>query len=261
MNHEEKQLVRLSIEEGVATITIDNPPVNVLSTEVLHKLRQALDEAVSKGARAIVLTGAGRFFSAGADLKEVAGLSTPQEGEEKSRLGLDILDKIDKSLVPVIAAINGTCLGGGAELAQACHIRICAERARLGQPEIKLGIIPGWGGTQRLPRLVGKGKALEMMLSGEPITAAEAKTAGLVDRLAPDRELLAQAQALARSLAEKSRFTVQRILRAVREGLDISLQQGLELESRLFGEACASHDAREGISAFVEKRQPEFRDE
>lgn len=261
MKQEEKKLVRFSIEEGVATITIDNPPVNVLSTEVLHELREALDQVMSEGARAIVLTGAGRFFSAGADLKEIAGLSTPEEGKDKSRLGLGVLDKIEKSPVPVIAAINGTALGGGAELAQACHIRICAERARLGQPEIKLGIMPGWGGTQRLPRLAGKGKALEMMLSGEPITAAEAKEAGLVDRVAPDREVLAQAQAFAASVAEKSRFAIQRILRAVREGLDMSLQEGLELENRLFGEACASHDAREGITAFTEKRQPKFRDE
>jgi enoyl-CoA hydratase len=261
LNREEKELAHLSLEKGVATITIDNPPVNVLSTELLKKLEQILGAALAQGARAVVLTGAGRFFSAGADLKEIAVLTTAQEGQEKSRLGHDLLDKIEQSPVPVIAAINGTCLGGGVELAQACHIRICSERARLGQPEINLGIMPGWGGTQRLPRLVGRGKALDMVLSGDPITADEAKEAGLVDRVVPQQELLEQAQGLARRLAEKSHFAVERILRAVREGLDTTLREGLELESQLFGEVCASDDAREGISAFLEKRQAKFRRE
>jgi enoyl-CoA hydratase/carnithine racemase len=163
--------------------------------------------------------------------------------------------------IPVIAAINGMCLGGGTELAMACHIRIASDRAKIGQPEINLGIIPGFGGTQRLPRLVGTGKAYEIILSGEPITAAEAKAIGLVNRVVPEAEVMKQAKGLAQRIAAKSKQALARAMKAIRDGYGMALDDGLALENRLFGELCETKDMREGVAAFLGKRQPKFTDE
>jgi enoyl-CoA hydratase/carnithine racemase len=174
--------------------------------------------------------------------------------------GQAILNQIEALEKPVIAAINGICLGGGLELAMCCHIRLAAEGSRLGQPEINLGIMPGFGGTQRLPRIVGQSKAMELILTGDPISAQEAKTIGLVSQVVSPEDLLRQAQGLARTIASKAQRALRASLRAVRQGADESLLDGLALEARLFGELCDTDDKREGVAAFFEKRQPRFVD-
>jgi enoyl-CoA hydratase len=170
------------------------------------------------------------------------------------------LNQIEVLEKPVIAAINGICLGGGLELAMCCHIRLAAEGSRLGQPEINLGIMPGFGGTQRLPRIVGQSKAMELILTGDPISAQEAKSIGLVSQVVSPEDLLRHAQGLARTIASKAQRALRASLRAVRQGADESLSDGLALEARLFGELCDTDDKREGVAAFLEKRQPRFVD-
>ncbi|HUT75791.1 MAG TPA: enoyl-CoA hydratase-related protein [Armatimonadota bacterium] len=176
----EFKYVSLTVEDGVATIMVDHPPVNSLSAEVIRELREVVARIkADRAVKAAIITGAGRFFIAGADLREIAGIADARQGAELARQGERLLRDIELLEVPVIAAINGTCLGGGTELALACHLRIAGERSQIGQPEVNLGIIPGFGGTQRLPRVVGSARALEMILTGDPITGAEAKAAGL----------------------------------------------------------------------------------
>jgi len=257
----EYQHASLTIEDGVATIVIDHPPVNALSAPVMMELRAIFDRIRSDpGVKAAIITGAGMFFIAGADIKEIAGISSAQQGAELARQGERLLRDIELMDIPVIAAINGMCLGGGTELAMACHMRIASDRAKIGQPEINLGIIPGFGGTQRLPRLVGTGKALEMILSGDSISGAEAKAVGLVNRVVPEADVLRQAKGLAQRIASKSRQAITRAMKAVRDGVAMGLEDGLALENRLFGEICETADMREGVSAFLEKRQPRFTD-
>ena len=176
-----------------------------------------------------------------------------------ARQGQIILNKIEAFEKPVIAAINGACLGGGLELVMCCHIRFAAEGVRLGQPEINLGIMPGFGGTQRLPRLIGQPKAMELILTGEPVSAQEAMSLGLVSRVVSVDDLLRQAQGLARKMAIKSRVALHASLRAIHEGMKLNLSDGLVLEARLFGELCDTEDRKEGVSAFLEKRQPRFK--
>ncbi|MGC3976240.1 MAG: enoyl-CoA hydratase-related protein [Nitrospira sp.] len=207
-----------------------------------------------------VLTGTGRFFIAGADVRLLASISSSQEGASIARQGQAILNRIESLEKPVIAAINGVCLGGGLELAMCCHIRLVADGSRLGQPEINLGIMPGFGGTQRLSRMVGQSKALELILTGDPLSAQEAKSLGLVSASFPPEDLLRQAQGLARKMASKSLPALRASLRAVRSGADMSLPEGLALEARLFGGLCETEDKREGLAAFLEKRQPRFMD-
>ncbi len=256
------QHTSLTVEQGVATVVINHPPVNALSTPVVAELRAIIigEIKADPAVKAVIITGSGMFFVAGADIKELAAISDPRHGADLARQGERLFREIELMDIPVIAAINGMCLGGGTELAMACHIRIASDRARIGQPEINLGIIPGFGGTQRLPRLVGVGKALEMILSGEPITGAEAKAIGLVNRVAPEAEVLKQATGLARRIASKSRQAITRALRAVCDGAAMTLEEGLELENRLFAEICETQDMREGVAAFLEKRQPRFTD-
>ena len=176
-----------------------------------------------------------------------------------ARHGQTILNKIEAFEKPVIAAINGACLGGGLELAMCCHIRLAAEGARLGQPEINLGIMPGFGGTQRLFRLIGQSKALELILTGEPISAHEAMRLGLVSQVVSAGDLLRQTQGLARAMAAKSQVALRASLRAIRNGVGLNLSDGLDLEARLFGELCDTEDRKEGAAAFLEKRQPRFK--
>ena len=255
------QFLGVTIEEKVCTVTISNPPANLLSRAVLAELDTFLDEvAKDPNVKVLILTGAGTFFIVGADIKEIAGLQGPAQGKEASALGQRVIGKLESMPIPTIAAINGHCLGGGCEMVMACTIRIANERARLGQPEINLGILPGFGGTQRLPRLVGVSRALELMLTGEMINAKVAEAIGLVSKAVPDGELMKQAQGLARKIAGKSRPAVERILRLAREGLSMPLEQALALESDLFGELCGMEDMREGLKAFLEKRQPKFQD-
>lgn len=251
----------VSVEEGVGIISLNNPPVNALSRAVLDDLGRALSAFQADPAvRAIVLTAEGALFAAGADIKEIAGIADAAGGERLSREGGVLLARLEQSPIPVIAAINGPCLGGGNELAMACPLRLASERARFGQPEILIGIIPGLGGTQRLPRIVGQSAALEMLLTGDPISAAQAKAIGLVSQVVPEQELRRAAVGLARRIGAQSKAAVAAILKAVREGSDLPLQAALELEARAFGASMMTADKKEGLAAFLEKRRPKFTD-
>ena len=254
-----KKTLSYTVEDFVATLTINHPPVNALTHDLLQELDETIDALHGDEAvRAMVLTGVGRFFIAGADIRILAGIPSSFEGTEMALRGQAILNKIDHSEKPVIAAINGTCLGGGLELAMCCHIRVAADGARLGQPEINLGIIPGFGGTQRLTRIIGRAKATQLILTGDTISAQEARALGLVSEVFSPDDLLRQAQGLARKIASKGRVAVRAALQAIREGTDLSLTEGLTVEARLFGETCDSEDRKEGTRAFLEKRQPRF---
>jgi enoyl-CoA hydratase/carnithine racemase len=247
--------------DSVTTLTLNHPPANTLTPELLVELEGAFaalarDETV----KAVVLTGAGRFFVAGAEIRVLAGIASSKDGMEMALRGQAILSRIEALEKPVIAAINGACLGGGLELALCCHIRIAAESARLGLPEITLGIMPGFGGTQRLPRILGRSKATELILTGDLISAQEAKALGLVSQVVPDADLLRQVQGLARRIASKGQVAVRTALRGIHQGEATGLSEGLALEARLFGGLCESEDKKEGLTAFLEKRQPRFKD-
>lgn len=246
----------LTISHHIARLTLQNPPANVLDLAVLKELEQSLREVEEDpSVRAVILTGSGRFFCAGADIHELIHLDAVHLGMEFAMRGQGLLSRIERCHKPVLAAINGTCVGGGLELALACHIRIAAAEAMLGLPEIKLGLIPGFGGTQRLPRVVGSSKAAEMILTGESISADEALKIGLVSKVFPAYQVLAQAQALAGLIASRSTPAVQAALHAMSGGIDIPLAEGLAREAELFGELCISPDKQEATQAFLEKRQ------
>jgi enoyl-CoA hydratase/carnithine racemase len=255
--------VRIAVEDRIATVTIDHPPANAFNRQVVEELGAAFDElATNDEVKAIIITGAGQFFIAGADINEIYEVKDkPEEAEAFIRLGKKVFDKVEASEKPVIAAMNGRfALGGGLELAMACHIRLAEDGLRMGQPEINLGIIPGWGGTQRLPRIVGKGKALEMILSGDPITAQEAYRIGLVNKVVPTGRVLKEATGLAKHIISKSALPIAAIIRAVNEGLQKDLEGGLEVETMQFVALQGSEDMTEGLRAFLEKRKPEFKD-
>jgi enoyl-CoA hydratase len=246
---------------AVATVTINRPKVlNALSIQTVDELRRAMlslkyDDAV----RVVILTGAGeKSFVAGADINELAA-QTPVSGRELARRGQHVFDVIENLGKPVIAAINGYALGGGCELALACTIRIAVDTARIGQPEINLGIIPGYGGSQRLPRLIGRGPALELLLTGDQISAADAYRLGLVNRVVTAANLMGEARKLAQTLASKAPVAVRYILDAVNRGLEMPLVEGQNYEATLFGLVAATDDMREGTKAFLEKRKAEFR--
>ncbi|HHN94461.1 MAG TPA: hypothetical protein ENK17_06810 [Anaerolineae bacterium] len=260
------QNIRIEVEDKVAVLTIDHPPVNSFNRQVITELEAALDELLADdGVKAIVITGGGeRAFVAGADIPEIKDLFEKAGADEAAAFverGHRTFLKIERASKPVIAAINGFCLGGGMELAMACHIRICSDRAMLGQPEINLGIIPGWGGTQRLPRLTNKGKAIELILTGDMLSAQEALRLGLVNKVVPAQGVLKEAKRLARQIASKSKFAIAAALRAVTEGLDLPLEEGLRKEADQFVVLRDKEDPREGINAFLEKRPPQFKDQ
>jgi enoyl-CoA hydratase len=245
----------------VAVITINRPQVlNALNTPTLDELRQAILELKHDAAvRVVIITGAGdKSFVAGADINELA-VQRPAQGKEHALRGQHVFDLIENMGKPVIAAINGYALGGGCELAMACTLRIAADTARLGQPEINLGILPGYGGTQRLPRLVGKGVALDLLLTGRHVMASEALHAGLVNRVVPAAELLTTVKVLAGELAAKAPVAMQYIIEAVNKGLEVSFDKGQFLEATLFGLVASTDDMREGTKAFLEKRKAEFK--
>ncbi|PYR88964.1 MAG: enoyl-CoA hydratase [Acidobacteria bacterium] len=248
-------------DHAVAIVTVNRPKVlNALSTQTLDELRRAILELkYDESVRAVVITGAGeKAFVAGADINELA-VQSPTTGREHAIAGQQVLDLIEHLGKPVIAAINGYALGGGCELAMACTIRIASETAKLGQPEINLGIIPGYAGTQRLARLAGRGRALELLLTGDQITAQEAYRLGLVNRVVPGAELLAHAKALAASLAAKAPIAIRYILEAVHKGLEMPFPQAQIFEATLFGLVASTDDMREGTRAFLEKRKADFK--
>ncbi len=257
----ELKYVHVSVEENAATLTIDHPPANALSDAVLSDIEAAIYSAASdKGVRAIIITGAGRFFVAGADINQLDKITDAAEGEKLAANGQRVLDKIEQLTKPVICAINGMALGGGCELAMACHIRIASEAAKLGQPEINLGLIPGFGGTQRLARIVGASKATELILTGDMIDAEQARRLGLVNAVVPGDKLEETARALAKKIATKGMPAIRAALRAIGGGLDAGLPEGLALEAKVFGEICETADKTEGIRAFLEKRKANFQD-
>jgi enoyl-CoA hydratase len=253
----------ITIERDGATacITINRPKVlNALNSQTLDELRRAILELKREDAvRAVVLTGAGeKSFVAGADINELSAL-TPAGGREHALAGQHVLDLVEQMGKPVIAAINGYALGGGCELAMACTIRIAADTAKLGQPEINLGLIPGYAGTQRLSRIVGRGRALELLLTGDQISAAEAWRLGLVNRVVPAAELMNEAKKMAAALAAKPPVAIRYILEAVHKGLEMPFPQAQVFEATLFGLVASTEDMREGTTAFLEKRKAEFK--
>lgn len=247
------------IEEKMATVTINNPPVNALSYEVMEQLEGILDELAERAdLGAVIITGAGqRAFVAGADISQFPDMDQ-EDGVAFARRGLRIFGKVEALEVPVICAVNGVALGGGLELALACDIRVVASGAKLGQPEVNLGIIPGYGGTQRLPRLVSPGKAKELIFTGEPISAEEAFRIGLADKLV-DGDCVAEAQSLAQKILQKGPLAIKRAKKVINEGLQKPLPEGLALEAQNFGELFDTEDQKEGAKAFLEKRRPEYK--
>jgi enoyl-CoA hydratase/carnithine racemase len=245
---------------GIAYVTINRPEkLNALNRKIMEELYECFQDIERDDeVRAVILTGAGeKAFVGGADINELA-VRTPVEGKEKSVRGQKVLDFIEHLGKPVIAAINGYALGGGCELAMACTLRIASEHARLGQPEVKLGLIPGYAGTQRLPRLVGKGLALEMLLSGDPISASEAYRIGLVNQVVPAPDLIATAEKLAQKITANAPLAVKFVLEAVNHGLEMPEAEGQFLEATLFGLCCTTADMKEGTQAFLEKRPAKF---
>ncbi len=250
----------VELREGIATVTVNRPQVrnalNAKTVEEMDHCWQTLQENQDVGA--VILTGAGdRAFVAGADIRELNTYS-PVQAQEHARRVHTVIGRLEQMGKPVIAAINGYALGGGCELALACTLRIASQNAQLGQPEVKLGILPGYGGSQRLPRLIGKGRALEMILTGEPVPADVALDWGLVNQVVPPERLLPAAREVAGKILTSSRTAVRYSLQAVREGLEQPLEQGLFLESVLFGLCFATPDMREGTTAFLEKRPARF---
>lgn len=247
----------LERDDAVAILTFNRPKVlNALNAQTLSELSQALDSFRSDaGVRAVILTGAGeKSFIAGADINELA-VQTPVEGKEHARRGQLLFDAIENLGKPVIAAVNGFALGGGCELAMACTVRLAADTARFGQPEINLGIIPGYAGSQRLPRLVGKGIAMEILLTGDMVSAQRAYEIGLVNRVVPAADLMIEAKKLAHTFASKAPIAARYILEAVNQGMEAPFPVAEYLETALFGAIASSSDMKEGTKAFLEKRK------
>ena len=252
--------LKLERDGWIATLTVNRPDkLNALNDDTMAELESAFTamagDAQIKG---VILTGAGeKAFVAGADIAELATQS-PVEGQERSIRGQRVLDRIERLGKPVVAAVGGFALGGGCELALACHVRVASENARLGTPEVKLGIMCGYGGTQRLPRLVGKGRALEMLLTGEMVDAQEALRIGLVNRVVPKDKLLAESDALLRKMLANGPVSLRFTLEAVNDGLEMPLDESQRAEATLFGLICSTGDMKEGTKAFLEKRPAKF---
>lgn len=252
--------LELDVRDRIATITVNRPDkLNALNDETIAELGEAIglvDRREDIGG--VILTGAGtKAFVAGADIAELARQG-PLDGRERSRRGQEVFMRFERSPKPVLAAVNGFALGGGCELALACHIRIASERAKLGLPEVKLGIGPGYGGTQRLPRLVGKGRALQLILTGEMIDAQEAYRIGLVNSVVPGPELLREAERILKQILSQGPIAVALCIEAVNRGLDGTIEDGLAIEANHFGLLASTDDMREGMAAFLEKRVPRF---
>ncbi len=251
----------LEVRDGIAFLTVNRPEkLNALNRETMGELEQAFKSfRDDPNVKAVILTGAGdKAFVAGADIEEISELNR-DSGVRFSLKGHEVLTLIETLPKLVIAAVNGFALGGGCELAMACHVRLASENARFGQPEVKLGIIPGYGGTVRLPRLVGKGKAMRMVLSGCMVSAKDAKCFGLVDEVYPQEELLVRAEELAKTVISMAPFAVASAIRSINEGLELGLNEAKRREAELFGETCATEDMKEGTKAFMEKRSANFK--
>jgi enoyl-CoA hydratase/carnithine racemase len=263
----DRQYVKISIEDRIALLTIDHPPANAFNAQTVDDLTSAFDEVYANpDVKVIIITGAGQFaFVAGADVNEIKGqIDLARAGQPvKTDLilkGQQLFTKVERSKKPVIAAINAVCLGGGNELAMACHIRIASDTARFGQPEVSLGVLPGWGGNIRLPRIVGRGKAIELILTGDMIPAQEAARLNLVNKVVPAGQVVKTATDLAKKLVGKSALAMAAILETIDYGLAVSVEEGLKKEVEKFSYLCGTEDGYEGVCAFLQKRQAKFQD-
>ncbi len=246
-------------EDGVAIITIARPPANALSRGIIAEVNAVLDEVENDDTvRVLVLHGEGRFFSAGADIKEFTEVTSGDEFSKLASNGQQIFERVESFSKPIIAAIHGAALGGGLELAMSCHLRFVTESAKLGLPELQLGLIPGFGGTQRLPRYVGVAKAAEMMFTSEPISGTEAVQWGLANRAFTDEALLEETLKVAKKIAKKSPVALKAAIQTLQYAKPASFYEGIEAEAQSFGTVFVSEDAKEGIQAFIEKREPVF---
>ncbi|WML45598.1 enoyl-CoA hydratase [Neobacillus sp. PS3-40] len=256
------EYLKWSFEEKIATITISRPPANALSSGLLKELSSIMDEIEpNPEINVIVIHGEGRFFSAGADIKEFTTIDTREGFSQLSKLGQDLFDRMEKFPKPIIAAIHGAALGGGLELAMACHIRLVSETAKLGQPELQLGLVPGFAGSQRLPKYVGVARAAEMLFTSDPISGLEAVQFGLANHAYPENVLLPHAYELAKKIAKKSSGSLKATIQLLNFANTNEFYEGSNKEAELFGEVFISADGKEGIQAFIEKREPHFKGE
>lgn len=254
------EFVMWSYQDRVAKITLKRPPANALSSISLKELSSVLDQIEkSDEIRAVIIHGEGRFFSAGADIKEFTSIESTEQFAQYGKYGQALFERIETFCKPIIACIHGAALGGGLELAMACHFRIAAEDAKLGLPELQLGLIPGFAGTQRLPRYVGAARAAEMLYTSQAITGKEAVQYGLVNHAFPEKELLNKTEEMAKLIAKKSPASIKAVITLLNAAKTKEYYAGVEKEAELFGEVFSSNDAKEGISAFIEKRQPKFK--
>lgn len=247
-------------EDGVAIATINRPPANALARALILEVDALMDDVEKDDEiRVIVLRGAGRFFSAGADIKEFTEVSSGEEFSKLSASGQEVFERLERFSKPVIAAIHGAALGGGLELAMACHLRFVADNAKLGLPELQLGLIPGFAGTQRLPRYVGMPKAAEMMLTSEPISGEEAAQLGLANKALSEDVLFDETLKVAKNIAKKSPIAIKAALEMLQYTKPSTYNEGVKAEAAAFGKVFVSEDAKEGIQAFLEKREPKFK--
>lgn len=257
----DKDFFRCSVTEGVALLTIDRPPLNILRFSHYHELCTTIHQLIGKKeAKVVIVTGSDKAFISGLDIKEIYGITTPEENNEATLKVKALFRIIEKLPRPVIAAINGNCFGGGLELAMACHLRLASRDAKLGLPEINLATIPTFGGTQRLPRIVGRAKALELILTGRLLSGEEAARIGLVNEACQPEELFDRAVSLARQIAGKSIMAVEAATQTTIQALEVDIEKGVMLESYLSSELVGTHNMKEGLAAFLEKRSPLFKD-
>lgn len=254
--------ININHEKNLVIIEIDNAPANALSTEVIENLRKVLEEVnEDNNIHAVVITGKGRFFVAGADIKEfIPNMGDQEAGKKMSQLGQSLCDEIESMKKPVIAAINGLALGGGLEIALACHVRIISESAEIGLPELKLGLVPSFGGTQRLTKIVGLSDAMDIILSSKQLTAKESKELKITKEIIAADKLLNRAKEIAHSYTDNHSFeSISRAVEAIVKGHNSDMENGLKIENAMFGELFLTKDAKEGVEAFAEKRKPNFK--
>lgn len=254
------EFLTIEKKQNIATIVLNRPPANALASALLDEYSEAFNVLEDDDTiRVIILRGEGKFFSAGADIKEFTTLQKEEEYEQLAKKGQDLFQRIETFSKPVIAAIHGAALGGGLELAMSCHVRLAAKNAKLGLPELQLGIIPGFAGTQRLPRYVGTAKACEMMMTSEPISGEEAEKWGLVNAAHDEEQLFEEAEKLAAKFASKSPLSLKYVIDLLHYAKGESFEAGVAREGELFGKVFMSEDGKEGVNAFIEKRKPEFK--
>ncbi|MCM3619376.1 enoyl-CoA hydratase [Sutcliffiella horikoshii] len=254
------EFLQMKVEDRIAVITINKAPANALSSVVLKELSSLMDDLEKhEEVRVVLLHGEGRFFSAGADIKEFTTVETGEEFAQLAKFGQDLFERMENFPKPIIAAIHGAALGGGLELAMGCHIRLVTKTAKLGLPELQLGLIPGFAGTQRLPKLVGTAKAFEMLFTSDTLSGEEAVQWGLANKAVDEEALMEEALKMAKKIAQKGPISVASVIELSRYAKHEEFYQGVDREAQLFGKVFTSEDGKEGITAFMEKRAPEFK--